>query len=512
MGSNKRLVAEWQSYFFPQEDKPAVVEVLSEEDQLQRFIKFASECYIRSGTRLIPFSPLYRYQVELARIFIKYRGVVVVKDRQLGITELSTCLMLDRARSNPAYAGAVFSLTEKDAYKVSGRVKRMPSRIPNFEWEVDSLGIRKPANGGEINFRPATQNATRGLESVWDLFFDESSFLPDNLISEMYASSSPSQEMVGDYAKTAIVSTISAEGLDSWFFERFEDGLSDRYTTEELLEIAKLGGCLNLTEGAPSEPIPGFVAVPDEGGWVHVVIGHKAHPIYGADPNYVENQRSKKKLTVEQANREHNLTLPKTGGSLFNSDCIALQAKGEWEQPDPIGSYMATLDPNMGGEDDWTLLIWRIDTFPIRLVAEYHENYMLPSHCRAQSHRLMDQYNIVLLAIEKNNGGLSQAEDFATERPDLRVELVNTSGISKIINTDRLANMLTDGDFVYPPDWNGIRQMKKFSKKEREGIKEKDDAVMSAAIGFSMLELALSLIPPKIEFASTGKRVSRGIL
>lgn len=454
----------------------------------------------------MPFAPLFAYQVELARLAIAYPGIVVVKDRQLGVTELFICWMLDRARSHSAYASCVFSLTEQDAFKVSNRVKRMPSRIPEFGWAIDSKGVRQPTHGGEMNFRPSTENATRGLESIWDLMFDEAGFLRDSLIGEMYAASSPSQEMVGQNARTFIVSTIPADGVDTWFWERFESSQPLGIEAEKMLELAKSGGYFNTTRNAPIAPIPGFAAWEDESGWAKVVISHKAHPIYGADPNYVETQRVKKKLTVDQANREHNLTLPKSGASLFNVDAIAQYAKGAWEEPDPRATYLAGIDPNMGGEDEWYLQIWKINTYPAKLVAEYHENHRLPGYCRAESLKLLDRYKVALLAIEKNNGGLSQAEDIAAARPSLRVEVVNTSHVSKIINTDRIANALTDGDVIYPPDWAGIKQMRKFSKKLREGVREKDDAIMCWAVAWAWLETALTLKPKRY---SVGGNVDR---
>lgn len=475
---------------------PALVEQLTRQEQLERFVKFAEQCYIRSGKRLIPFAPLFAYQVELARLAFTYPGIVVVKDRQLGVTELFICWMLERARSNPAYAGCVFSLTEKDAFKVSNRVKRMPSKIPGFGWSVDSMGIRQPLDGGEMNFRPATENATRGLESIWDLMFDEAGFLKNNLISEMYAASTPSQEMVGDEAKSFIVSTIPSDGVDTWFWEQFEGSAPEGVEPEKMLEIAKSGKYLNMTRGGDRiAPIPGFVAWEDEGGWAKVVISHKAHPIYGSDPNYLPNQKKKKKLTDEQLNREFNLTLPKSGASLFNIDAVEKYATGAWEEPKFEGIYLAGLDPNMGGDDEWYLTIWRIDCYPYHLVAKWNKNNELPGYCRKESLKLLDRYKPILTVVEKNNGGLSQAEDIAAERPRLAVELVTTTGVSKIVNTDRAANFISDGDLRYPPDWEGIRQMKRFDRRLREGVREKDDAVMSMTIALAQLELALSLKP-----------------
>lgn len=277
------------------------------EPVIPTFEEFASTLYIRSGSKLIPFSELYGYQQAIAKLNEVYPGLVIVKDRQLGISELIIAIMLWKATYNPAYVGASFSISDADAKKLSKRAEFMPSRIEGFKWAIDSLGIRSPQGGGELNFRPSTDNATRGLASVHDLFFDEAGFV--RIIGEMYAASSPSQEMVGAAARTFVVSTIPSAGTDCWFWGRVMADNPEWVNIEQMLALARSGGHLNRTKIELPE-IPGLIAFEDESGWCKLIIGHKAHPIYGADPDYVETVRRKKKLTIEQAHREHNLTLP----------------------------------------------------------------------------------------------------------------------------------------------------------------------------------------------------------
>jgi predicted phage terminase large subunit-like protein len=292
----------------PHRPKPQDSKLLTESSAVyshDRFIEFAKRSTIRSGTRYIDFWPLFAYQEAIAKLAAHYPGLVIVKDRQLGITELLTCWMLYRATENPAYAAAVFSITERDAHKISQRVKRMPSKIADFKWEIDALGVRRPENGGEINFRPSTENATRGLESIWDLFFDEAGFIP--IVDEMYAASAPSQEMVGADSRTFIVSTIPPTGEDCWFWSRMDED-NGPIVAKDMLTIAKSAEHYNGTAIALPD-IPGLVCWEDAGGWCKIVVSHKAHPIYGANPNYVEDQRLKKKISRSQAEREHNLGL-----------------------------------------------------------------------------------------------------------------------------------------------------------------------------------------------------------
>jgi hypothetical protein len=75
-----KLAAEWLARLEVEtKSKASIVERLTLQQQLERFIDFASQCYVRSGTRLIPFTPLYDYQVELVRIALTYRGIVLLK-------------------------------------------------------------------------------------------------------------------------------------------------------------------------------------------------------------------------------------------------------------------------------------------------------------------------------------------------------------------------------------------------------------------------------------------------
>jgi hypothetical protein len=178
--------------------------------------------------------------------------------------------------------------------------------------------------------------------------------------------------------------------------------------------------------------------------------------------------------------------------SLFDIAAVDRQAIGQWEDPKRKHFYLATIDPNQGGADDWDFQIWDITAHPLQLVAQWHESKRLPSYCRGECLKVLDKYDrigkVVMLVVEKNNGGLSQAESFIEARPKLRVEVVNTSATSKIINTDRITIAVGDGDVIYPKDWHGIKQMKKFSRTLRTAIDgAKDDAVMSWAVGFGML-------------------------
>ena len=132
-------------------------------------------CRIRSGNKFVPFVP-YDYQVAVSDLIDKARGVIIFKTRQIGITECIAGKFLHKALLNPAYAAAVLSLGQSESSNVATRIESMPAKIKGLEFVVNSKTKLHFKNAGKIWFRPATDNATRSLESISDIFYDESAF------------------------------------------------------------------------------------------------------------------------------------------------------------------------------------------------------------------------------------------------------------------------------------------------------------------------------------------------
>lgn len=441
------------------------------------FREFARLCQIRSGKALIPFE-LYDYQAELARLSDSHRGLIVYKTRQTGVTETVACKFLQNACLNPAYAAVVMSLGQEESYNVSDRIKLMP-QLPNLRWSTESKKQLAPAGGGKIFFRPSTDNAGRSLESVSDILFDEAAFVPN--IDELYSAATPSQSMVGEDARTWIVSTMSEMGKLTWFWQLFEsdNGAADAERTVE-----------RVREGWGD----GFEYWIDDSNWVKAIVHWRAHPIYSAVPDYLERTRREKKLTESKLQREYNLALPAAGGSLFDLDAIEAAAIGAWAEPRPGRFYLAGLDPNFGGSDNYSLLIFDITERPYSLVAQYRDAEHSPTYHHAAAAALLTRYAPILTAIETNTGGLIVLENLATALPALRLEAVKTSAATKPANTDRIAFALESGDVIYPADWAGRTEMPRFLAATRQAMSgHSDDAVMAWAAAWAQLEVALGL-------------------
>jgi hypothetical protein len=435
------------------------------------FQEFARLCRIRSGKRIIPFE-LYDYQIELAKLLDSYRGIIVFKTRQLGATETLACKFLHKAILNPAYVAGILSMGQEESSNVARRIRKMPAAIPNFQFGTNNLKDLELKGGGRVVFRPSTDNAIRSLESVSDLLFDESAFV-DNA-EEIYSSAVPAQEMVGADARTAIVSTMSQAGKLSWFWKMFA-------SNNGAIDAERV--CARVRENL-DEPYQFWV---DDTGWAKAILHWKSHPIYSQIPNYLEKTKEEKKLTEDKVQREYNLGIPASGASLFQPDLVDRFAIGRWLAPKVNRVYLAGIDPNFGGTDYFCMLIWDITEAPYQLVCQYRDNGHSNSYHQGKVLRILDAYQPAITAIESNSGGAVILEDLIVARSSLRFEKVNTSAVSKRVNTDRLAIALEGGTVCYPPDWEGVGEMKNFSTKDRKAVAGHDDCVMAWAAAWAWI-------------------------
>lgn len=459
------------------------------------FADFAPLTRIRSGAQFMNFRP-YAYQQKVIELIESHENIIIIKDRQLGLTETIGCWLLFKAMIGRAFLGAVISLTQTKSSEVSDRIKNLPSGMRGVKWDRASATKLIPTGCGQLQFLPSIPNAARSLASLIALFFDEAAFADDMM--EILGCATAAQEAVNpEDRKVILVSTIPESGPLCEFWGLFDDANGD-IDAASMLELARNAGT--------NCDIPGLVVWTDKSDWAKIVISHKAHPIYGQNPNYLAELKRRKRLTNAVLQREHNLGLEFGLGSLFDADAIKRNAIGQWQEPIDGAVYVAGIDPNFGGSDYWVLLIWKVNTQgtgPHELVAEYREHERSVAYCRGKSKALIKKYNCYMTAIESNSGGAIVLEDFVEEMPDHVFERVLTSHVSKRVNTDRIALGLEDDNFIFPPDWAGISEMRTFSAIEREASSGHDDTIMSWAAAAVWIEFVVE------EAGSTGWAAAR---
>ncbi len=439
----------------------------------ESFEEFASICRIRSGAKIVPFQ-LYDYQKEIAKLSATHKKIVVFKTRQLGVTEVFGALMLWKACRNPSYAGAVLSLGQNESSNVARRIRQMPAKIPGFEFGSNSLTNLEVKGGGRLIFRPSTRNSIRSLESLSDLLFDEAAFTPN--IEEIYSSAVPATEMVGDDACISVVSTISDEGKMSWFWNMFSGYAPDINIDKRIADIQQGTG----------EPFQYWV---DSQGWCKILLHWRSHPYYSSIPNYLYKTKEEKKLTETKLQREYNLGIPEAGVTLFRSADIWAAATGSYQKPKANRRYLFGVDPNFGGSDYFVCLVWDITERPYQLVSQYRAAGQSSEVSLLRVQHLIEAYKPVLVAVEKNSGGVVILESLNRACPGIKFAATLTSATSKITNTDRLAVALERGEVCYPSNWEGIQEMLNFSLANRRAIGgNKDDCIMAWAAAWAHIE------------------------
>lgn len=460
------------------------------------FQEFAAECQIKSGSEFIPFR-LYDYQVELGKLLDQYQRHCWFKTRQLGASETIVCKMVQKSLINPAYTGVTFSIGQKESSKLADRAANMP-QFRGFAWEYQSGQRLKGLGCGDLFFYPSTENAARSLSSVTDEFFDEAGFIPK--LDSLYASATPAQKMAGDKAGRYLVSTMPETGALSPWWQIFMSDCPSHIDIEAEMARVREG------RGEYGDGLTWWV---DTAGWCKVMVHWRSHPLYAFIPNYLAKVKAEEKLTDEKLYREYDLRLPSSSGSLFNMERVRELATGQWRSPVWGGKYLMGIDPNFGGDDYYTALVWDISRHPFSLVHQLRVNGRTNQYTETKVIEVIDKYKPVLIAIEANSGGVVLMEHLMNLRPGYRIEKVTTSRVSKQINTDRIAIAIESGDVQYPADWafcgetiEGDRryppEASQFSAANREAVTGHDDTVMAFAVAWAWVEDAAKMFRTQI--------------
>ena len=300
---------------------------------------FARTVQIRSGGDVRFFDP-YSYQEKLVDLMIQ-QSVVIIKSRQLGISETITCFMLWRACSNPGYLGLIISKTQTDSSLLGRRMKRMISSL-GLKTSTENVSDVEIQGYGRILFRSGkTPDAGRGLESVVDCFMDELAFMDSG--KEVYDSLAPAQQMVGEKSRIFAVSTPN--GKTGFFWDLLSNGNGDK-------DIELICNQVSKGHGSP------FQYWVDEGGWAKCLIHWREHPTYGSNPNFLQEIHQKRKLSWDVIAQEYDLSFKESSVNVFSADLIKLNAVGKYEnEVDEKARYFLGVDTSTVGSDFFVCVV-----------------------------------------------------------------------------------------------------------------------------------------------------------
>lgn len=432
---------------------------------------FARMVKIRSGGDVKTFNP-YPYQEELVTLMLE-RSVCVVKSRQLGISETITCFMLWRACQNPGYLGLVFSKTQTDSSLLARRMKRMIASL-GLKTETENLSDIEIQGYGRILFRNSKPDSARGIESVVDVFLDELAFLETG--KEVYDALAPAMQMVGDKARVFAVSTPN--GKSGFYFDLLNSGNNGRDI--ELL-------CSQVSKGV-SSPFQYWV---DNGAWGKVLIHWKAHPVYGSNPNFLQEIHEKQKLSWTTINQEYNLSFTESEVAVFSAEIIRKCAIGLVENEiDKNADYFISLDTSTTGEDYCVVPVLKLKNDKYSLVHLYRKRQQTSEYHLYQVGEIIKKYKPKKVGVETTGGvGTLYLEQLSKQFPSIAFEGIRTTGDSKPAMIATLSLALEKQALEYPSNSPIIDELLSFRRqvKKLEAAPGKhDDVIMGVCFALSV--------------------------
>lgn len=433
---------------------------------------------IRSGGAMQRFKP-YPYQKLLIDLSNQYPNIVILKTRQLGVTQTLVSAFLHDAIKNPATNAVAFMRNGEDVNAISQRCRQMLNSIPDYALaDSDSVGYLKIKYAGELRFKASGKEGARSLDSISRVLYDEAAFVQN--IESIYAATNPATAMCGDNAKKFICSTPSSKG-NNWYWERLNEN-------NKGIDIEQLA--IEVSEGKKQTLIPGFYHFEDSQGWLKVILHWRCHPKYSQMSDYLQYRKKQDNLDEETLQREHNLRFVNASTSVFSAQLVQSCATGRYEDfYDSEAEYYAGLDTATSGSDYVACPIFKYKNDKLSLVylyrvrqktSEYHLYHLIQS---------LNFYKIKEIAIEVNGAGQIYFENLTK---DFACTPIRTTQESKQVHIAGLILAMEREKLVFPDESPLIAEMLAFVRNgsKLEASTGHDDTVMSVAFGVSITPIS----------------------
>jgi Terminase RNaseH-like domain len=434
---------------------------------------FARMTLIRSGTKIVNFNP-YPYQIKAVESFENNFGNVVVKTRQLGMTETVANWMMWRAAKDPAFLGVVLSKTQSDTSNVARRVRASAESVPELiKLKTQNLTDLVFAGGGRILFRPSSPHAVRGIDSLSVCFLDEASFLDDLLLESIWLAAIPAMEMVGKDARIILQST--PYGRSGFFYDRFVANNGDIDIFEEIDAVRESGSS-------------GYRHWVDNNGWAKHLIHWRAHPIYGSDENYIENICKVKQISESSARQEYDLEFATTELNIFPAEVVHACISGTWEEPTSKHPYYIACDCSSTGNDYTVAIVFKFVENKLSVVHMFRQRKRTLDYYIDSISKLIRDYQPIAVAVERNGIGAVFIEQLIKSNPQIRIEPFLTTRESKRESMTRLLFALENRLVSFPACViaDELKGFQRNGSKMEAASGQHDDTVISMAAGVSI--------------------------
>lgn len=435
----------------------------------QEWESFTKLTTIRSGGSMKKFE-IYPYQKILIELSRQYPNMIILKSRQLGVTQCLTSKFLHDAIINPAASSILFMRNGEDASAISRRAKQMLLSISQYaQAQNDNVGYLKIKNGGDLYFKNSGSEGSRSLDSATAFLFDEAAFV--ERIQQIYAASSPSSALVSNSQKF-IVSTPSAKS--GWYWDRLNEN-NGELSIEEIAQ--------DVASGKLYSEIPGLYWFVDKANWCKLVLHYSCHPVYSQIPNYLEYRLEQDGTDEETVAREYDLRFIDSAVAVFTSELIRKNAIGEYEEIfDKDAEYYAGLDTSTTGGDYCTLPILKYKNGRYSLVYLYRKRQQTSEYHMYLISEILKIFKPRKIGIEITGGvGQVYLEQLTRQFPDLDFEAVRTTGDSKPVMISTMVLALEKELLDYPANCPIVDEMLSFRRngqKLEASPGKHDDTIM----------------------------------
>ena len=443
-------------------------------DEFVRLLK------IRSGGKVVPFEP-YDYQEKIIREFER-NSTILVKSRQLGLSELTLSYMLFYACRNEGYTGLIVSLTGQDSGILAKRCAYMLASLDEYVvLESDSLLYIKVRGGGEIYFRSGRgqSNPGRGIPSISHAMIDEAAVI-DNL-EEAVNAIIPATSMVGNDARLFIISTPNGR---------------TGYYAERLTQVCP--SAFEICDQIRTQAIEPFQIRSDEKSRMSVCfVSWREHPIYGRNPNFLEEKSLAMGLTASAVSQEYDLNFSVSEANVFSTDLV-YQFKGG-VVPEKIGEsgclYYVGIDTASGDGGDYLVAQFFKCTYledgseRFEMVQQYRSNKNSMQGYVFDLVEMFERFEPFVVSYESNGTGKLYADELARLYPTPTYHKVVTTRASKESMIENIKYLIETDRIKLPSEGAYSKQLckemlnfKLDADGRMSGGKSHDDCVMALAI------------------------------
>ncbi len=197
-----------------------------QQKAINNLFYFANLSYITHPTRGKVLFELYDFQKMVLYNFLKHRFNIVLKPRQMGLTELIGLYTLWMSMYTPYYNIQIISLKERVAKKLLKRIKHIYDNLPAIVKVPIINGVKGRGTATELVFEnnstitsiPTTEDAGRS-EAVSLLIIDEAAIIKN--ADTIWAAAFPTLSTGG----RAIINSTPL-GMGNWYHQTWVDGLS----------------------------------------------------------------------------------------------------------------------------------------------------------------------------------------------------------------------------------------------------------------------------------------------